>query len=100
MKKIQPFTIWKDGNSYEVDTFMLRLVKDDLATSALFYYELSKSVSQEERDGGVPIYGAGTVIANGNVALTGEDYKNWGSTGDINKESFEYAASKLKLTLV
>jgi hypothetical protein len=64
-----------------------------LATSATFYYEL---VKQELVDN-EPV---NTTLTNGNQTIDGQEYIDWGNSGDINDDVYVILASKLNLTLI
>jgi len=84
---IQPVSIWANGQSKEASELDARIIYDDLATSATFYYELKEVVE------GV----SGSVLSVGNIAMDGEDYIDWDNS---NEQAYEYIASKLNLTIV
>lgn len=101
MAKIEKVSIWKDGKNYQVDDLGLVIVSDDLSSQATFYYKLSvASVMGLDEEGRSVVHSPGTTIADGNVTISGEDYQNWGLSGDANKEAFEFVASQLGLVLV
>lgn len=85
--QITPVSIWYNGQSKEASELDARIIFDDLATSAQFYYELKEVVE-------------GSTLSNGNVSMDGEDYSNWGLSTDINEAAYVYIASKLNLTIV
>jgi len=84
---IQPVSIWNNGQSKEASELDARIIYDDLATSATFYYEL-KEVLEE---------GGGSVLSVGNVAMDGEDYQNWDNS---NQQAYAYIAGKLNLVII
>jgi hypothetical protein len=84
---IQPVSIWNNGQSKQASELDARIIFDDLATSATFYYELKEVVE------GV----SGSVLSVGNIAMDGEDYIDWDNS---NEEAYVYIASKLNLTIV
>jgi hypothetical protein len=101
MAKIEKFPVWKDGVIYEVDDLVVSIVNDDLATSAVFYYRLSVApVEEVDGEGVVSVVSPGATVADGNVSIGGEDYQEWGDSGDVNAEAYEYVAGKLGLVLV
>lgn len=93
MKQIQTVQAWKDGETKSANNLDLRIIHDDLETSATFYYELKDVQVSEETT-------TQTVVAVGNVSLSGDEYASWGSTDDINTEAYNIVASKLNLTIV
>jgi hypothetical protein len=84
---IQPVSIWNNGQSKQASELDARIIFDDLATSATFYYEL-KEVLEE---------GSGAVLSVGNVAMDGQDYIDWDNS---NEQAYAYIAGKLNLTII
>jgi hypothetical protein len=83
---IQPVSIWANGQSKEASELDARIIYDDLATSATFYYELKEVVD------GV----SGAALSVGNVGMDSEDYQNWDNS---NEQAYIYIAGKLNLTI-
>jgi hypothetical protein len=79
--KIEEFDIWKDGSVKTATDLSLRIVNDDLASSATFYYSIMGE----------------SMLADGNLSIDGDSYQEW--TGS-SAEAYEYAAQKLGLTLI
>ncbi len=94
MKTIQPVNVWVNGQQQTANQFSLRIIADDLATSATFYYELVNQTVPAEGD---PV---NTVLANGNSSLSGAEYDAWDESGDVNNEAYVLMAAKLNLTLI
>lgn len=94
MKTIQPVTIWVNGQQQIANQFSLRIIADDLATSATFYYELINQTIPVEGD---PV---NTTLVNGNSSLSGQEYIDWNETSDVNDEAYTLIAAKLNLTLI
>jgi hypothetical protein len=88
--QIQPVSIWNNGQSKQASELDARIIFDDLATTAQFYYELKEVVE------GV----SGSTLSNGNVSMDGQDYIDWGSSADINQAAYVYVATKLNLSIV
>jgi hypothetical protein len=72
MMNIQPLDIWSDGDT-------------KTATSILLYKLFDIN---------------GTIIYEGQLFFTGQEYIDWGSSGDSNAEAYTLAAAHLNLTLV
>jgi len=89
--QIQPVSIWYNGQSKSASELDARIIYDDLATSANFYYQLLASSTNEE--GNV----SSEMLADGNCGMSGEDYQNW---DDSNDGAYNYVAGKLNLTIV
>lgn len=101
MAKIEPVSIWKDGNVYHADDLSLSIVYDNLESSATFYYRLSEApVESVDGEGVKTVVSPGGMLADGNVTISGDDYVQWGKAKDVNLAAFQYVAEKLGLTLV
>lgn len=102
MAQIQPVSVWKDGQVKTAEQFSLRSIGDDLQSSAQFYYELKEAdvVSQDAE--GNDVTTAGSVVAVGNLSISGQDYSDWGSQSgvDINTWAYNWAADQLSLTII
>jgi len=86
MKNIQPLEIWSEGSTKIAVTMSLYISYDDLATKAALIYKLSDEFSAD--------------IYEGQIFFTGQEYTDWGSSGDSNQEAYVLAASKLNITLI
>jgi hypothetical protein len=93
MKKIQPVTIWKNGESQEANLLNAYIINDNLESSCSFYYSLNASGEGTEE---MPLV-VGAILADGNLTMSGEDYLAW--DGD-NNYAFTYIAEKLNLIIV
>jgi hypothetical protein len=93
MKKIQPVTIWKNGESQEANLLNAYIVNDNLQSSCSFNYQLCSSGEGTEA---MPLV-IGEMLADGNVIMDGENYLSW--DGD-NNYAYTYIAEKLNLTLI
>jgi hypothetical protein len=93
MKKIESVTIWKNGESQEANLLNAYIINDNLESSCAFYYSLNASGEGTEA---LPLV-IGQTLAEGNIAMTGEDYLAWGGSNDY---AFNYIAEKLNLTLI
>ena len=89
MKNIQPIPIWKNGEIKQANTMQLIIINDNLTSSGIFYYQLL-SVEGEVSEG----------LAEGNLVIEGDDYLNWGVTGDTNLEAYVFCAGKLGITIL
>jgi len=86
MRNIQPLDIWSDGDTKTATSILLYISYDDLATQAALVYKLFDI--------------NGTIIYEGQLFFTGQEYIDWGSSGDSNAEAYTLAAAHLNLTLV
>jgi hypothetical protein len=85
MKQIQPFTLWVNGQQVTATLFNLIIINDYLLNSATFYWQLLDADASK--------------LADGNLTMGEPDYDVWGSSADINLAAYEWAASKLNITL-
>ncbi len=93
MKKIQPVTIWKNGESQEANLLNAYIINDNLQSSCSFYYSLCASGEGTEA---MPLV-IGQTLAEGNITMDGENYLAWDGDNDY---AFTYIAEKLNLTLI
>jgi hypothetical protein len=82
MKTIQPIPTWVKGQSVTATIFNLRPIGGELFQSASFYYALLDDNK--------------TLVAEGNLSLSGEDYQAWGLDDDY---PYDWAASQLNLVI-
>jgi len=90
---IQPVSIWSNGQSKSASELDARIIYDDLATSATFYYELKEAVVVDEEGAS----SGGSVLSVGNVAMDGQDYIDWDNS---NEAAYQYIAAKLNLVII
>jgi len=93
MKKIQPVTIWKNGESQEANLLNAYIINDNLQSSCSFYYSICASGEGTEA---MPLI-IGQTLAEGNINMTGQDYLDWDNS---NEAAYVYIAEKLNLTLI
>ena len=86
MKQIQPLTLWVNGQEVTATLFNLIIINDNLLNSATFYWQLLDADAVKLQDG--------------NLTMGEPDYDVWGSSADINLAAYQWAASKLNITLV
>jgi hypothetical protein len=86
MKQIQPISIWVNGANQTATLFSLIIINDNLTNSATFYWQLLDADASK--------------LADGNLTIGEPDYDVWGSTADVNQAAYDWAASKLNITLV
>lgn len=109
MKSIVAVPIWINGQVKQANTLNLYVVNDDLKSTCTFFYALLEKLEVPEPEAapeGVPgipppvterfMY---NTLAQGNLTMSGEEYTNWNGDADINAAAYEWAASKLSLTL-
>lgn len=106
MKQIQPVSIWIQGQQKQANYIDMKITFDNLSTKAIFRYYLISSVPQIESsvdDNGDPVQYTtyiNDILIENQLEISGQDYQNWGSTGDANDEAYLWATSKLNLTLI
>jgi hypothetical protein len=86
MKQIQPISIWVNGAQQTATLFSMYIVNDNLLNSATFNYQLLDADANS--------------LISGNLTMGEPDYDVWGSTSDVNQAAYDWAASKLNITLV
>lgn len=85
MKTIQSINLWKDGTSRTASILKMFISYDDLSEQAVVQYQLLED--------------SFVVLASGAITIAGQDYIDWGSTGDPNAEIYAYGANSLGLTI-
>jgi hypothetical protein len=90
---IQPVSIWANGQSKQASELDARIIYDDLATSATFYYELKEATTHDSEG----VASGGAVLSVGNTSMDGEDYIDWDNS---NEAAYVYIAGKLNLTII
>ena len=93
MKKIEPVTIWKGGESQEANLLNAYIINDNLESSCSFYYSLNASGEGTEE---MPLV-VGSLLADGNITMSGEQYLAWDGDNDY---AYTYIADKLNLIIV
>jgi hypothetical protein len=88
MKKVQPFSIWVNGQMKSVQYMFLRCGTDNLQDSATFYFSLNAGALDKDGEE-IP----GSVLTEGNITMSGTDY-------ETNEYAWNWAAQKLNITLI
>jgi hypothetical protein len=81
MKKIQPISIWQNGENVEATILNAYVVNDNLSNSATFYYSLLNDNLNS--------------LNQGNLTMTGDDYLKY----ETNLYAYDWVAAQLKLTI-
>lgn len=84
-KTISTFTIWLNGQNVLVSLFNLVSIADNLSTMATFNYGLYSSDY--------------TKVSEGNLTMEGFDYQAYSTSPDSNMYAYNWAATKLNITL-
>jgi hypothetical protein len=90
---IQPVSIWYNGQNKQASELDARIIYDDLATSAAFYYELKEATTHNAEG----VASGGAVLSVGNISMNGQDYIDWDNS---NEAAYVYIAGKLNLTII
>jgi hypothetical protein len=93
MAQIQPITTWFKGAEHQANVFSLYSTGDNLINSATFQYQLIEEIIVDEQ------LNSQTLII-GQLAINGADYAQWDAEVDANKWIYNWAASKLNLTII
>lgn len=95
--KIQPVSVWQNGQSKEANNFSMRIVNDNLETSCNFYYEMQSVTEVVNNDQTTVLT---DVLTFGNLTLKGEEYQTWDADPSANEWAYNWAAAKLNLVLI
>lgn len=87
IQQIQPVSIWYEGESVEANKIGIDISYDNMISSAAFRYTLFGSENGTNRP-----------LTTGYLSIDGDDYTNWGLTGDANQEAVDWVIEKLNLT--
>lgn len=93
MAQIQPITTWFKGAEHQANVFSLYSTGDNLINSATFQYQLIEEIIVDEQ------LNSQTLII-GQLAINGADYAQWDAEVDANQWIYNWAASKLNLTII
>ncbi len=96
MAKIQPVSTWFNGEEHQANIFNLSIGYDDLATRATLNYDLSEELPQPEPSFKI-MY---NILVNSSLQIDGQDYIDWDMSPDANTWIYNWAATKLNLTLL
>jgi hypothetical protein len=86
MQNIQPKQVYFNGVETNATQFILQIINDNLLDTAIFYYQLFDANT--------------TPLVSGNLKMVNPDYDLWNGDNDINYSAYQWAATKLNLTLV
>jgi len=92
MKKIEPISIWKNGQQLEAN-LLDATMQDNLINSCTFYYNLLSGGDGTEA---MPLAYHETLV-QGILTMDGDTYLAWDGDNDY---AFSYIAEKLNLTLI
>lgn len=83
-RPIKEIKIWNDGKQYDANNIDVVSAYDDFESSATLYYKLTDSL--------------GVVVAQGNVVISGEEYKAWAARPNHNRTGTNYVIRQLNLS--
>ena len=107
MANITPVPVWYQGEQHNANVFTLYSTGDNLLDSATFKYQLIEEIiipeHEEIRDGIVIIIpeqiNSQTLLV-GELYINSADYALWDAEIDANVWIYNWAASKLNLTII
>jgi hypothetical protein len=82
-RPIREVKIWRDGKQYDANDIDVVIAFDNCESSATLYYKLSDST--------------GAIVADGNIIIQGDDYKDWVSKPNHNRTATNFAMRHLNL---
>lgn len=94
MANITPVPVWYQGEQHNANVFTLYSTGDNLLDSATFRYQLIEEIviSPEETKS--------QTLLMGELSINGDDYALWDAEVDANQWIYNWAASKLNLTII
>jgi hypothetical protein len=90
MANIQPVSVWYKGEEKNANVFTLYSTYDNLIDNATFKYNL---ISDNGIDGSL-------ILLVDDLSINGADYEQWDAEVDANAWIYNWAASKLNLTII
>ena len=93
MANIQSVKTWFQGAEHEANVFSLYSTGDNLIDAAIFKYQLIQEIVVGEET-------KSQVLISGELSINGEDYDLWDAEVDANAWIYNWAASKLNLTII
>jgi hypothetical protein len=82
-RPIKEVKIWRDGVQYDANDIDVVIAFDNCESSATIYYKLSDSTGQ--------------IVADGNITIAGDDYREWVAKPFHNRTATNYAMKHLNL---
>ena len=89
--------VWQNGQQKEANTFIMRIVNDNLESSCNFYYEMQNVEDVVNDTQTTTII---DVLTFGNLTLQGEEYQTWDADPSANQWAYDWAAGQLNLVLI
>lgn len=107
MAKITQVPIWYQGEQHNANVFTLYSIADNLLDAATFRYQLIEEIivpEHEEIIDGViviiPERSSSKTLLTGELSINGADYELWDAEIDANAWIYNWAASKLNITII
>ena len=94
-KTIEPISSWQNGEEKQATLFQLNSSFDNLATTANFQYQLTEIISTTT----LPASVSYNTLVSGALTMSAQEYLDWDSATDVNEWAYNWAATKLKLTI-
>lgn len=93
MANIEPVPVWYQGQQHNANVFTLYSTSDNLLNAATFRYQLIEEIVVDEQTNS-------QTLLMGELSINGADYEQWDAEVDANKWIYNWAASKLNLTIL
>lgn len=93
MANIQPVPVWYQGEQHNANIFTLYSTGDNLLDAAIFRYQLIEEIVVDEQTNS-------QTLLMGELSINGADYEQWDAEVDANAWIYNWAASKLNLTII
>ena len=93
MANITPVQVWYKGEQHNANIFTLFSKGDNLLDSAYFQYQLIEEIVVDEQT-------TSQTLLIGELSINGEDYALWDAEIDANAWIYNWAASKLNITII
>lgn len=107
MANITPVPVWYQGEQHDANVFTLYSIGDNLLDAATFKYQLIEEIiipeHEEIVDGVVVIIPEqinSQTLLMGELSINGADYEQWDAEVDANAWIYNWAASKLNITII
>ena len=82
MKKIEPISIWQNGETKIAEILSADAINDNLKDSAIFFYSL-ETIENEK-------------LSQGNLTMSGQEYNGYTS----NEYAYDWIAEQLNLVII
>lgn len=93
MANIEPVPVWYQGQQHNANVFTLYSTSDNLLDAATFRYQLIEEIVVDEQTNS-------QTLLMGELSINGADYAQWDAEVDANQWIYNWAASKLNLTIL